>query len=80
MKLKIILCSIFLLVFSFAFNSSFEYTSLDKLYVKSIISKYRLIGEDLQRKIEILLLYGKIDKNLIDLKSLLLKGVEELYR
>jgi predicted MFS family arabinose efflux permease len=60
---KLIFSAIFLLIISLSFNALLTLGSLEKLYVESTVSQYRIIGTDLQRNIDRSLRYGKrIDK------------------
>jgi predicted MFS family arabinose efflux permease len=60
---KLIFSAIFLLIISLSFNALLSLGSLEKLYVKSTVSQYQIIGTDLQRNIDRSLRYGKkLDK------------------
>jgi hypothetical protein len=59
LKTKILIGATFLLVLALSFNAMLSLSSLEKLYVESIVSKYSTIGEDLQRKLEKSLHFGK---------------------
>ena len=71
MRQRLILSSLVLFVVGLGFNAFFTFTSLEKLYVESIVSQYRVIGKDLQRNIENGLRYGKTLRNFIGIENLL---------
>ncbi len=58
-KNRLILSALLLLVLSLGFNVMLSLTSLEKLYIESLVSKYSVIGKDLQRNIEKSLRFGK---------------------
>jgi predicted MFS family arabinose efflux permease len=59
LRLRLILFSLILFSIALGFNVVFTSASLDKLYIDSMMSKYRVTAMDLQRKIESGLRYGK---------------------
>ena len=59
LKTKVIVATIILLVLSLGFNALLSSSSLEKLYVGSLISSYRVVGKDLQRNLEKALRFGK---------------------
>ena len=81
-KFKLILSSVILFILAVGFNTLFTLTSLEKLYIETNVSEYRVIAKDLHRNIENGLYYGKslnsyvsIDKLLATEKQNLLKKV-----
>jgi len=70
-KFRLIICSVVLFVVTVGFNALFNLNSFDKLYIEANVSKYRIIGKDLQRKLERGLLYGKSLQHFIDMDNLL---------
>ena len=81
-KFKLILSSVILFILAVGFNTLFTLTSLEKLYIETNVSEYRVIAKDLHRNIENGLYYGKnlnhyvsIDKLLVTEKQNLLKKV-----
>jgi len=71
MRQRLVLSSLVLFVVGLGFNAFFTFTSLEKLYVESIVSQYRVIGKDLQRNIENGLRYGKALRNFIGIEKIL---------
>ncbi len=71
MKLKLIICSTVLFLIAVGFNALFNLNSFDKLYIESNVSKYRTIGDDLRRRIETGLQYGKTLQNYFGMDNLL---------
>lgn len=71
LKLKLTICSILLFITAVGFNALFNLNSFDKLYIESNVSKYRTIGKDLQRHIEVGLAYGKDIENFHGIQTLL---------
>ena len=59
LRLRLITFSLILFIIALGFNVVFTSASLDRLYIESMISKYRVTAMDLQRKIESGLRYGK---------------------
>jgi len=70
-KFNLIICSVALFVITVGFSALFNLNSFDKLYIESNVSKYRIIGKDLQRKLERGLLYGKNLQHFIGIDNLL---------
>ncbi|SLM30597.1 membrane hypothetical protein [Desulfamplus magnetovallimortis] len=63
MKIKLITSSILLLILALGFNTMLSLSSLEDIYIGSTFSKYTAIGNDLKRKIEKSIKFGKkIDK------------------
>ena len=73
LRLRLITLSLILFAIALGFNVIFTSASLDKLYIDTMISKYRLIAMDLQRKVETGLRYGKPLKNYFGLTQLVQK-------
>jgi predicted MFS family arabinose efflux permease len=70
-KTKILLGATFLLILALGFNALLTYSSLEKLYVESLASSYRVIGKDLQIKLETALRFGKQVEKFIGMDPLL---------
>ena len=51
-KYKLIISSVILFVLAVGFNTLFTLTSLEKLYIETNVSEYRVIAKDLNRNIE----------------------------
>lgn len=81
MKLKLIMGILILFILTLVFNVSLTFNSLNKLYLKSIISLYSDVGEDLQRNFEESLCYGKdvetftVTKILEEVRSRIIKQI-----
>lgn len=58
-KFKLNIAALFLLLLAMGFNALLSMSSLEKLYIESIVSKYQVIGKDLQRNIQKGLRFGK---------------------
>jgi len=58
-KLKLIASAFILLVLALGFGALLTISSLEKLYLGSIVSEYQVVGKDLQRNLEQALLFGK---------------------
>ncbi|MDM8516573.1 MFS transporter [Desulfobacterales bacterium HSG16] len=58
-RFKLNIAALFLLLLAMGFNALLSMSSLEKLYVESIVSKYQVIGKDLQRNIQKGLRFGK---------------------
>lgn len=71
LKLKLIICSVLLFVIAVGFNALFNLNSFDKLYIESNVSKYRTIGKELQRHLELGLSHGKSLHNFLGIETLL---------
>jgi predicted MFS family arabinose efflux permease len=70
-KTKILLSATFLLILALGFNALLTSSSLEKLYVESLASSYRVIGKDLQIKLETALRFGKQVEKFIGMDPLL---------
>ncbi len=71
LKTRLIAASLFLLVLSLGFNAMLTLSSLEKLYIESIVSKYVTTGKSLQRKLEGALGFGKNIEKFIGMEPLL---------
>jgi predicted MFS family arabinose efflux permease len=58
-RLRFISAAIILIVISMAFNAVFNIASLEKLYLKSLLSPFQIVAEDLKESVEAGILYGK---------------------
>jgi len=58
-KLKLIASAFILLVLALGFGALLTISSLEKLYLGSIVSEYQVVGKDLQRNLEQALRFGK---------------------
>ena len=70
-KTKLLLGATFLLILALGFNALLTYSSLEKFYVESLASSYRVIGKDLQIKLETALRFGKQVEKFIGMDPLL---------
>lgn len=68
---KLIVAGVILIVLALGFNALLSYGSLEKLYIESIASSYRIVGRDLQRKLEQSLRFGKNIRKFIGMNQLL---------
>ena len=80
MRRRLILSSLVLFILGLGFNAFFTFTSLEKLYVESIVSQYRVIGKDLMRNVENGLRYGKTVQNFIGIEKLLAETSRNLSK
>ena len=71
LKLRLIAASLFLLILSLGFNAMLTLSSLEKLYIDSIVSKYSMTGNTLKRKLEGALGFGKSLEKFIGMDELL---------
>ena len=79
-KFKLILSSVILFVLAVGFNTLFTLTSLEKLYIETNVSEYRVIAKDLHRNIENGLFYGKTLVNYFGIERLLVTGKQNLLK
>jgi len=70
-KVRLIASALALLVLSLGFTALLTLSSLEKLYVASLVSKYSVIGTDLQRNLEKSLRFGKSLRKFIGIDGLL---------
>ncbi len=77
---KLVISALMLLVLALGFNVMLSLSSLEKLYVESVVSKYKVIGKDLQRSLEKSLRFGKNIKKFIGIEKLLIKTRHNLGR
>jgi predicted MFS family arabinose efflux permease len=77
-KIKLMISSILLSILAVGFNTLFTSASLEKLYVEMNISEYRVIGQELQRKIENGIYFGKTLKNFAGIENLILREKENI--
>lgn len=80
LKLRLIFSAIFLLVLALGFNAVLSLSSLERLYVESIVSKYSVIGKDLKRNVEKALTFGKRIEKFIRMEDLLTETKRNLLR
>lgn len=80
MKLKLISYAIVLLILALGFNALLSLSSLEKLYVESIVSKYKVIGNDLKRNLEKSLKFGKNIRKFVNMQPLLLDTRKNIAR
>ena len=78
LRFRLIILSLILFAIALGFNVVFTSASLDKLYIESIVSKYRITAMDLQRKIETGLRYGKSLRNYNGLDALGQKSSQDI--
>jgi predicted MFS family arabinose efflux permease len=71
LKTRLIISAIFLLILALAFNALLSTSTLEKLYVESIVSSYQVIGRDLQRNLEKSLRYGKKIEKFVGMSALM---------
>ena len=79
-KRNLILGALILLITALFFNALLTISSLEKLYVESIVSKYCLIGKDLQRNLEKSLKYGKNIQKFIGIDLLLTETKKNILK
>ena len=79
-KHKLIISSVILFILAVGFNTLFTLTSLEKLYIETNVSEYRVIAKDLQRNIENGLFYGKTLLNYFGIDKLLLAEKRKLLK
>ena len=79
-RLKLISSALVLFIIAVGFNTLFNLNSLDKLYIESNVSMYRVIGKDLQRHIERGIQYGKSLKHFIGIDKLLAETKRRILR
>ncbi|MDD2390932.1 MAG: MFS transporter [Desulfobacterales bacterium] len=72
-KAYLIVSALVLLILSLGFNAMLSLTSLEKLYVESTVSQYRVMGKDLQRNIQKSIRFGKKIEKFVGMDSILLK-------
>jgi predicted MFS family arabinose efflux permease len=77
-KIRLIAGALLLLVLSLGFTALLTLSSLEKLYVASLVSKYRVIGTDLQRNLEKSLRFGKSIRKFIGIDTLLAETREAI--
>ena len=70
-RIKVLLGATFLLILALGFNALLTSSSLEKLYVESLTSTYRVFGKDLQIKLETALRFGKQVEQFIGMDPLL---------
>ncbi len=70
-KYKLIFSSVILFILAVGFNTLFTLTSLEKLYIETNVSEYRVIAKDLHRNIENGIFYGKSLFNYFGIEKLL---------
>jgi len=71
LKTKLLIAAMFLLILALGFNAMLSSSSLEKLYVESLLSSYQVIGKDFQRKLEMALRFGKNIKKFIGITPLM---------
>jgi predicted MFS family arabinose efflux permease len=79
-KYKLIISSVILFILAVGFNTLFTLTSLEKLYVETNVSEYRVIAKDLQRNIQNGLFYGKTFLNFYGIEKLLVTEKRKLLK
>ena len=70
-KLKLLFLILLILILAQAFNGGLSISSLEKLYVRSLISSYQVIGFDLRRNIVSALKFGKSLTKFVGIRGLL---------
>lgn len=78
LRLRLIIFSLLLFVVALGFNVVFTSASLDRLYIDSMMSRYRVTAMDLQRKLETGLRYGKKMADFYGLEKLATKASDDL--
>ena len=79
-KSKLIVSSVILFICAVGFNTLYTLTSLEKLYIETNVSEYRVIAKDLHRKIENGLHYGKSFLNFFGMEKLLVSEKQKLLK
>ncbi len=77
-RMRLIVSALVLLILALGFNAMLSLSSLEKLYVESIVSKYSLVGKDLKRNVEKSLRFGKSIEKFINIKKILMDTRENL--
>jgi predicted MFS family arabinose efflux permease len=71
LKTKLVVVAICLLILALSFNALLSSSSLEKLYIESLVSSYQVIGKDFQRNLEKALRYGKSIKKFVGINALM---------
>lgn len=69
LKTKLTVAAIVLLILALGFNALLISSSLEKLYVESLVSSYQVIGKDFRRNIEKALRFGKSIKKFVGINA-----------
>jgi predicted MFS family arabinose efflux permease len=80
MKLRLLLSSLILYVFALGFNTVFTLIALEKLYVETNVSEFRVIAKDIKRNVENGIYYGKTLKNFTGVEKLLADAKKTLLK
>ncbi len=71
MRRRLMAGALLLLVLALAFNVLLSLSSLENLYVRSLVSKYSVVGKDLKRNLEKALRFGKNIEKFVGMDRLL---------
>ena len=64
-KARIVIATIFLLILALGFSTMLSSSSLEKLYINSLVSGYEVVGKDFKLKLEKSLRFGKNIKKFV---------------
>ncbi len=79
-KANLLIAATTLLIIAIGFNALLSLGTLEKLYLESMASRYRVVGKDLQRKLEQSLRYGKNINAFVGMKRILLTANSNLKK
>jgi len=77
-RFKLVAGAMFLLVLALGFNALLTLSSLQKVYVSTIVSKYHVIGKNLQRDLEKATRFGKSIRKFHGIDRVLLEALDNL--
>ena len=79
MKFRLIAGSVVLFVIALGFNIFFNATSLERLYIETIFSEYRVIAKDIQRSLERGIHYGKKIENFTNIEKIFVDSNKRIF-
>lgn len=80
LKIKLLSASAIVLVLALGFNTMLISSSLEKLYVRSLVSSYRVIGAEFRRKLQKAVRYGKKINKFVGMDLLMEKPLGHMVR
>jgi len=80
LKIKLLSAGAIVLVLALGFNTMLISSSLEKLYVRSLVSSYRVIGAEFRRKLQIAVRYGKRINNFVGMDLLMENPLRHMVR
>ncbi len=69
-RIRILICTLALLILAQGFNGSLSISAFEKLYLNSLISSYQVVGKDIQRNIQSAVRFGKPIKKFFGITKL----------